>query len=74
VTLIRLPRHEHTCTLCHEVVDEVITNLEDPDMEVFISYNYFTLVYPILYVVFFVVAVKDIGIVLDYDSNCRVLV
>lgn len=33
VTFIRLPRHEDTCTLCHEVVDEVVTNLEDPDME-----------------------------------------
>lgn len=33
VTFIRLPRHEDTCTLCHEVVDEVVTNLEDPGME-----------------------------------------
>lgn len=33
VTLIRLPRHEYTCNLCHEVVDEIVTNLEDPDME-----------------------------------------
>ncbi|TVU18835.1 hypothetical protein EJB05_34950 [Eragrostis curvula] len=33
VALIRLPRHEDTCTLCHEVVDEIVTNLEDPDME-----------------------------------------
>ncbi|XP_062179995.1 uncharacterized protein LOC133884557 isoform X2 [Phragmites australis] len=33
VTFIRLPRHEDTCTLCHEVVDDIITNLEDPDME-----------------------------------------
>ncbi|CAN6342441.1 unnamed protein product [Urochloa humidicola] len=32
-TFIRLPRHEDTCTLCHEVVDEIVTNLEDPDME-----------------------------------------
>ncbi|RLN28972.1 prosaposin-like isoform X2 [Panicum miliaceum] len=31
--LIRLPRHEDACTLCHEVVDEIVTNLEDPDME-----------------------------------------
>ncbi|WVZ97957.1 hypothetical protein U9M48_043452 [Paspalum notatum var. saurae] len=33
VTFIRLPRHEDTCTLCHEVVDEIISNLEDPGME-----------------------------------------
>ncbi|KAF8652419.1 hypothetical protein HU200_062749 [Digitaria exilis] len=32
-TFIRLPRHEDTCSLCHEVVDEIVTNLEDPDME-----------------------------------------
>ncbi|XP_039838912.1 uncharacterized protein LOC120699110 isoform X2 [Panicum virgatum] len=30
---IHLPRHEDACTLCHEVVDEIVTNLEDPDME-----------------------------------------
>ncbi|KAG2620111.1 prosaposin-like isoform X1 [Panicum virgatum] len=30
---IRLPIHEDACTLCHEVVDEIVTNLEDPDME-----------------------------------------
>ncbi|RLN00429.1 prosaposin-like isoform X2 [Panicum miliaceum] len=30
---IRLPRHEDACTLCHEVVDEIVTNLEDPVME-----------------------------------------
>lgn len=35
VTFIRLPRHEDACTFCHEVVDEVLTDLEDPDMEVF---------------------------------------
>ncbi|OEL29930.1 hypothetical protein BAE44_0009052 [Dichanthelium oligosanthes] len=40
-TCIHLPRHEDTCTLCHEVVDEIITNLEDPDMEVFVSYTFF---------------------------------
>lgn len=39
VTFIRLPRHEDTCTLCHEVVDEVVTNLEDPGMEVFACYT-----------------------------------
>ncbi|GJN14083.1 hypothetical protein PR202_gb00864 [Eleusine coracana subsp. coracana] len=33
VKFIRPPRHEDTCTLCHEVVDEIVTNLEDPDME-----------------------------------------
>ncbi|XP_021303119.1 proactivator polypeptide-like 1 [Sorghum bicolor] len=33
VTFIRLPRHEDTCTLCHEVVNEIVTNLEDSDME-----------------------------------------
>lgn len=33
VTFIRLPRHEDACTFCHEVVDEVLTDLEDPDME-----------------------------------------
>ncbi|CAL4907439.1 unnamed protein product [Urochloa decumbens] len=32
-TFIRLPKHEDTCTLCHEVVDEIVTDLEDPDME-----------------------------------------
>ncbi|PUZ66615.1 hypothetical protein GQ55_3G333500 [Panicum hallii var. hallii] len=31
---IRLPRHEDACTLCHEVVDEIVNNLEDPDMEI----------------------------------------
>lgn len=35
VTYIRLPGHEHACTLCHEVVDEIRTGLEDPEMEVF---------------------------------------
>ena len=38
---IHLPRHEDACTLCHEVVDEIVTNLEDPDMEVFVSYPFF---------------------------------
>ena len=38
---IRLPIHEDACTLCHEVVDEIVTNLEDPDMEVFVSYPFF---------------------------------
>ncbi|KAG2628448.1 hypothetical protein PVAP13_3KG252000 [Panicum virgatum] len=38
---IHLPRHEDACTLCHEVVDEIVTNLEDPDMEVFVSYLFF---------------------------------
>uniref|UniRef100_A0A452ZQE4 Saposin B-type domain-containing protein n=3 Tax=Aegilops tauschii TaxID=37682 RepID=A0A452ZQE4_AEGTS len=33
VTYIRLPGHEHACTLCHEVVDEIRTGLEDPEME-----------------------------------------
>ncbi|XP_040379727.1 proactivator polypeptide-like 1 [Oryza brachyantha] len=33
VAFIRLPRHEDACTLCHEVVDEILTDLEDPDME-----------------------------------------
>ncbi|KAL6865085.1 hypothetical protein ACP4OV_016236 [Aristida adscensionis] len=33
VTFIRLPRHEDACTLCHDVVDEIVTDLEDPDME-----------------------------------------
>uniref|UniRef100_A0A0D9WF85 Saposin B-type domain-containing protein n=1 Tax=Leersia perrieri TaxID=77586 RepID=A0A0D9WF85_9ORYZ len=33
VAFIRLPRHEDTCTLCHEVVDDILSNLEDPDME-----------------------------------------
>lgn len=40
-TFIRLPRHEDTCSLCHEAADEIVTNLEDPDMEVFISYAFF---------------------------------
>ncbi|KAL6619445.1 hypothetical protein ACP70R_034584 [Stipagrostis hirtigluma subsp. patula] len=33
VGLIRLPRHEDACTLCHQIVDEIVTDLEDPDME-----------------------------------------
>ncbi|KAF6985928.1 hypothetical protein CFC21_003734 [Triticum aestivum] len=33
VTYIRLPGHEHACTLCHEVVDEIRAGLEDPEME-----------------------------------------
>lgn len=37
VTFIHLPRHEDTCTLCHEVVDEIVTDLEDPDIEVFVT-------------------------------------
>lgn len=56
VTFIRLPRHEDTCTLCHEIV----TNLEDPDMEVFVCYTFIISIYsnqwfvPILfYIVFF---------------------
>ena len=45
VTFIRLPRHEDTCTLCHEVVDEIVTNLEDPDMEVFVCYTFIISIY-----------------------------
>ncbi|XP_052157290.1 uncharacterized protein [Oryza sativa Japonica Group] len=33
VTFIRLPRHEDSCDLCHEVVDEILTDLENPDVE-----------------------------------------
>lgn len=36
VTFIRLPRHEDSCDLCHEVVDEILTDLENPDVEVFL--------------------------------------
>ncbi|KAF0928055.1 hypothetical protein E2562_037482, partial [Oryza meyeriana var. granulata] len=33
VAFIRLRRHEDACTLCHEMVDEILNDLEDPDME-----------------------------------------
>ncbi|KAL5202075.1 hypothetical protein ABZP36_013027 [Zizania latifolia] len=33
VTFIHLPRHEDACTLCHEVADEILTDLDNPDME-----------------------------------------
>ncbi|KAF0928056.1 hypothetical protein E2562_037482, partial [Oryza meyeriana var. granulata] len=37
VAFIRLRRHEDACTLCHEMVDEILNDLEDPDMEILYS-------------------------------------
>ncbi|KQK06879.1 proactivator polypeptide-like 1 [Brachypodium distachyon] len=37
VTFIRLPIQEHACTLCHQVVNEVLTGLEDPETELKIT-------------------------------------
>lgn len=36
MVVVNLQKSEETCTLCHHVVDEIITKLKDPDAQVII--------------------------------------